>query len=144
MSQISDARRGLLGVNVLLHLRKKSGEVKSRSPAQSRLLARLSDSRDFSITIPATCYRAAKQKAYYRQQLLNKTVDINLSHIELRYLVQSFRALTKKELNKKYALELLKQLFETYYTQRAHDLSNELRYSICHVDVLLNKDKIKE
>jgi len=114
-------------------------KVRSRSPVQGRLLDRLNDSRDFSITIPATGSRAAKQKAYYRQQLLNKSVDINLPYIELRYLVQSFRTLTKKELNKKYALELLKQLFETYYTQRTHDLSGELRYSICHIDILLNR-----
>jgi len=56
-------------------------EVRSRSPAQCRLLDRLSDSRDFSITLPAVGSRAAKQKAYYRQQLLNKSVDINLPHI---------------------------------------------------------------
>ena len=131
-------------INILTQIKEMSNSKRSITPAQGRLLDRLSDSRDFSITIPAIGSRAAKQKAYYRQQLLNKTVDINLSHIELRYLVQSFRTLTKKELNKKYALELLKQLFETYYTQRTPDLSGELRYSICHVDILLNKDKIKE
>lgn len=135
---ISQANKTLKGIMFIIE------EVRSRSPAQGRLLDRLSESRDFSITIPATSSRAAKQKAYYRQQLLNKTVDINLSHIELRYLVQSFRTLTKQELNKKYALELLKQLFETYYTQKNHDLSGELRCSICHVDILLNKDKIKD
>ena len=120
-------------------------EVRSRSPAQGRLLDRLSESRDYSAPIRATGSRSAKQKAHYRQKILNKTIDINLPHItELRYLIQSFRTLTKKELNKEYVLKLLKQLFETYYTQRTHNLSGELRSSICHVDILLNKDKIKE
>jgi hypothetical protein len=121
-------------------------EVKTRSPARAGLLQRLSDSRDYSIKIPNSEMRAPKQKRLYRQIVLDKKVDLNSiaeNPRDLRYLIQSIRAIGKGELDSNYILNLLKQISDLYFIQKDPDVSGDIRYSICHVDIVLYRDQIR-
>ncbi len=124
----------------------KLEEVRTRSYTHTGLLDRLSTPRDYSIKIPKTGSIAAKKKSFYRQMILDKKVDldsIDENTRDLRYLIQSIRAIGKDELDSKYVLKLLTKVFELYFIQKSPDVSSDIRYSICHVDVLLNKDQVK-
>jgi len=121
-------------------------EVRTRSPTQSGLLERLSNSRDYSIKIPNNETRATKQKRLYYQMILDKKVDLNSIDENTRnlvYLIQSIRTIGKGELDSKYVLNLLKRIFDLYFTQKNPDISADIRRSICHVDVVLYRDQIK-
>lgn len=118
-------------------------EVRCRSQSQSRLLDRLSASRDYVIQIPSSTSRAAKRKTFYRQAIIEQTANLNVEFQELRYLIQSIRSLTKEEFNKKYVLRILKEIYEQHYTNRIYDLAFDIRFSICYVDFVLNKEKVK-
>jgi len=121
-------------------------EVKSRSPAQRRLIARLRNHKNLAITIPPTSSRAAKQKKHYSNAIKNKRINLNSlpnDFRELRYLIQAIRSLSKDDMSKAYVLKLLKTLYELHYTRKDHDLSGDIRYSICHIDALYYLPKIK-
>lgn len=118
-------------------------EVKSRSPSQARLMERLSETKDFSESIRYTGSKAAKQKSFYKKLVQKKKVDIDLSLPELRYMIQSIRTLKKAELDKTYVLNLLKKLFENYYTFKTYDIADDLRRTICHLDFVLYHDKVR-
>jgi len=121
-------------------------KVRTRSIAQSGLLDRLSTSRDYSIKIPNSGSPSAKQKALYREMILDGKVDLNSINENTRdlvYLIQSIRAIDQNELDSKYVLMLLKKVFDLYFTQKCPDVSADIRYSICHVDVLLYRGKIR-
>lgn len=121
-------------------------EVRTRSPAHTGLLDRLSTPRDYSIKIPKTGSIAAMQKSLCRQMILDKKVDldsIDENTRDLRYLIQSIRSIGKGELDPNYVLNLLKRIFDLYFTQKNPDESAGIRYSICHVDVILYRDKIR-
>jgi hypothetical protein len=122
-------------------------EVKTRSPSHAGLLGRLSSSREYKINIPPnSASRAAKQKSLYRQTVLKRLVNLNsfaANPVDLKYLLQSMRAISKSELDSTYVLGLLKNIFDSYYTQRNPDISGDIRYTVCHVDVLMCRDKVK-
>lgn len=122
-------------------------EVKTRSPSHAGLLERLSSSREYKITIPNSALRAAKQKSLYHQAVLKRRVNLNsfaTNPVDLKYLLQSMRAIGRSELDSTYVLGLLKSIFDSYYTQRNPDISGDIRYAVCHIDVLMCRDKVKQ
>jgi hypothetical protein len=124
----------------------KLEEVRTRSPAYAGLLERLNGSRDYSIKIPNSESRASEQKRLYRQMIIDKKVDldsISENAKDLAYLIQSIRAIDKDELDSNYILKLLKRIFDLYFTQKNPDVSGDIRYSICHVDVILYREQIR-
>jgi len=124
----------------------KLKEVRTRSLAHTGLLDRLSNPRKYSIVIPNSGSRSAKQKSLYRQMILDKKVDLNSidkNTRDLVYLIQSIKTIGKDELDLKYVFKLLKKVFDLYFTQKNPDISADIRYSICYVDVLLNRDQVK-
>jgi hypothetical protein len=124
----------------------KLEEVQTRSPAYAGLLERLNSSREYSIKIPNSENRAPKQKKIYRQMIINKKVNlvsISKNARDLAYLIQSIRAIGKDELDTDYILKLLKQIYDLYFVKKDPDVAGDIRYSICHVDVVLYRDQIK-
>ncbi len=78
--------------------------------------------------------------------ILDKKVVLNSIAKNIRdivYLIQSIRTIGKAELDLKYVFKLLKKVFDLYFTQKNPDISADIRYSICYVDVLLNMDQVK-
>ncbi len=53
------------------------------------------------------------------------------------------RTLDKEEINLAYFLELLQHIYKLYYTNKTRDMSGEMRYATCRLDVVFYRDEAK-
>jgi len=117
--------------------------IPSRSQSKKTIIKRLSSDEQLYISFPAIITDSAEKKRKYREQIINKNVDKNIPIDERRYLLQSIRTLKKTEIDEDYLLPLLKDWFDKYYVDKGANLADDLRRSICYVDLVLNNLNIK-
>lgn len=120
--------------------------ISTRSTTHSKLIERLSQDKNYQITIQDTHSKAAIKKQDFKDILLKKKVDLNAIDVKSRdiiYFLQSIASLGHDEISAKYILPLLRNIFDLYYTKKNPDVSYDIRTAICHIDIQMNREHVK-
>ena len=110
--------------------------VVSRSPARSRLSARIQEKITQRLSIPDNESESSKKKKQFVQEIKQKTPDLFPEGKELEYCLQAVRGLTPDEVKHsfKYICERLNAWFNRHYASAAGPIADNLRRAVCWID----------
>lgn len=115
------------------------GGVVSRSVSKAKLIKRLRDGTTQQLPLTTVDTPAAKKKREFAKQLLDGSVDENLSGDDLKYCLQAIRGLSAEdvETHSKSLCELLRLWFHRHYGSANGTLADSLRRATCWIDEAL-------
>lgn len=113
-------------------------QVQSRSPSKERLIKRLGSEEDLALPIPVTQSTASKKKREYRQKVIDKTLNEELTPEDIMYALRAIRTLEPGSLDPKYLFPFLQHWFDDYFANRKVDVVGDLRKTICYLDYVFN------
>jgi hypothetical protein len=119
-------------------------KIQSRYRGRLILLKRIESEEDFKINPPIKQTETIKNRLRFKDKVLQRKIDENLEPKDIRFTLQAIRMIPKENINLKYVLSLLKKWFQLYYTSKGRDsIATDLRYTICYLDRMLYRNKIK-
>jgi hypothetical protein len=116
-------------------------DVQSRLQSKNKLIERIETDREFNIPVPTTTYESSIKVNELKEKIINKEVDGNLQLPELKYFLKAIRTMESNEIEPTYIYPILKKIFDNFYADADANLASEIRQTICHLDIKMNKDK---
>lgn len=102
---------------------------------RNQILKRIDDDNKLPAKLQPTATEAYRKRNNYRQDLV-AAKKINVKIKQAKYLIYAIRTLSREDIVKDYAFELLTELYELRLKLNSNEWS-DLRKAICHVDYML-------
>lgn len=111
-----------------------------RNQSKLKLLERLKKEESFLIKHDGGNSTAFSERDVFIKKIKEKIdIDVPKNENSLKRLLQAIRTFKKNEVDKKFILSLAKQIFESTYSSAKSSIATEIRFAICHLDLIYNK-----
>lgn len=110
----------------------------STHPAKGKLFERIQDDSSITLKIPASKNVSGQRKMRVREDLLKKNIPTHFEPQYLLDLLMMIRTLQINEIDKHFVKELLETLFNKYYAHGEARVTDEIRRSVCYIDMVIN------
>ncbi len=151
ITQICHETSAFLPVYYFAHLAKMTHQnllrlveaTLSRSPAKERLLERIKKDECFHEPVSQSGTDAARAKAEYRSDWISGSLTWPTDRLKKVYIFKALRSLTGKEFKAEVVFPFLLTGFKKYYYDKNHNIADDIRRAICHVDCELFRWRLK-
>lgn len=115
--------------------------INSRFTSKRTLAKRLTSERNLSLRID-TRSRSAMRRKEFRKKILEKNLDIKMAPDDIKYTIQAIRTLHKNEIDQDYIYPLIREWFDTYYSDTNVSLTGEIRETLCYLDIIYYRNDV--